>query len=640
MEVIPCSYSLEVPRLKISLPIRLKILLLITVSLAGSLLAYTYVGSQLIVADKTSYIYDYTLAEVTAAAERIESRLQQLTLSLTTLAQMTLSGNAPPVPSQQYFDRNSVLLGIQSVSFYAKPTQKDLAPYANFGKPASHLLSESLIQAVADQSFYVGNAQSINSDEILLPIVFESIDQSGQKIWITAEIRIPSAILGESSKNYELVLARADGGALLSKPLEEAPGSHRALSPGTPEATSFYVEISKKVFDNGVHDFKHQDVEWIGAFKRLKSRNLIILGMIERDRAFSAARQLIYKSVALGLSILFFAIGLTLVSVKTLTKQLQDMFRATQKVAGGDFTVRVDTSRSSDDEVGGLARSFNAMAEKIDDLMIQTAEKARMEKELETAQEVQARFFPLEALHLKQISVYGKYIPASECAGDWWHYAQVGDELLVVVGDVTGHGVSAALVTAAAHAIFLFITNEFKTRDQPKVDLVGLLLAMNSAVYAAGDGEATMSLVASLINLKTGHMTMINASHPPLYVLRSPVGGLEPIGVKSFKPLMGGRVPALGESLKYTVEMMEYSLEPGDRLFWYTDGAIETRPSDGVKLSKTQFLRMLGNHSGGSELKAEEIAPPIIEEILDFYGRGPTDRPDDITLVVATFRGV
>ena len=102
------------------------------------------------------------------------------------------------------------------------------------------------------------------------------------------------------------------------------------------------------------------------------------------------------------------------------------------------------------------------MAGKIDELMIQTAE---------TAQEVQARFFTQAKLQLDQLSLYGQYIPASECAGDGWHYAQVGDELLVVVGNATGHGVSAALVTAAAHAILLHKTQEFKERSQPKIDL-------------------------------------------------------------------------------------------------------------------------------------------------------------------------
>jgi sigma-B regulation protein RsbU (phosphoserine phosphatase) len=273
------------------------------------------------------------------------------------------------------------------------------------------------------------------------------------------------------------------------------------------------------------------------------------------------------------------------------------------------------------------------MADKISELIQQTAQKARMEKELETAQAVQNRFFPPKSFD-GVLRLAGKYVPASECAGDWWHYAQIGDQLIVVVGDVTGHGVSAALVTAAAHSAFSLVIRQLTRKPEQGVPLDTLVSSLNTAVYAAAGGQATMTFVVSIIDLRTGMMTSSNASHPPLYVYRKPAGG-GGSPMSHFKPIMDGRIPPLGEVADIDMQSSTFQLQPGDRIFWYTDGIMEQRPSDGQKVNKSTFLKLLASSSDASEDSADRLRDSVMKESLDFFAN-EAERPDDITLVVAT----
>src|SRR5262249_10646269 len=147
---------------------------------------------------------------------------------------------------------------------------------------------------------------------------------------------------------------------------------------------------------------------------------------------------------------------------------------------------------------------------------------------------VQSRFFPTQLLQLPTIHLAGRSVPASECAGDWWHYAQVGEEIVIVIGDVTGHGVSAALVTAGAHSAFsLLIRNAIR---EGHISMERLTDELNAAVLAAANGQASMTLAAVSFHLRTGQIRYVNASHCIPYVHRR----------GKAMALMGGNCPALG----------------------------------------------------------------------------------------------
>ncbi len=194
---------------------------------------------------------------------------------------------------------------------------------------------------------------------------------------------------------------------------------------------------------------------------------------------------------------------------------------------------------------------------------------SRMESELRTAKAVQDTLFPEPAEFTNtKISLAGSYQPASECGGDWWFYNTIGNRIFLWIGDVTGHGVSAALVTSAARAAVSGV------ESNPDITPASALSILNKAVYDASKGKKYMSFFVVAIDLKTGICTYSSAAHELPFVIRS----LEKDDPKKFE-IKFLPTPAtsflLGQQEVATFSEDTIQLNQGDSLFLYTDGITE-----------------------------------------------------------------
>jgi sigma-B regulation protein RsbU (phosphoserine phosphatase) len=263
------------------------------------------------------------------------------------------------------------------------------------------------------------------------------------------------------------------------------------------------------------------------------------------------------------------------------------------------------------------------MAGRIEELMLETAQKARMEKELETAQQVQKTLFPREGFAHPALQVAGRTIPATECAGDWWSYRKVGDKLVVVIGDVTGHGVSAALVTAAAHGAFTLVMRDCE-RTGRAPEIAALLSDMNAAIRAASEGSSTMTLLGTILDLATGELEYVNAAHRPLYLERA----------GKVQPMMEAMTPALGSADEPAMPVPgRLALEPGDALLWFTDGLVECPNAEGRTLSTARVAKLL-TRLGASHAEAGSLCKALVDESVSFLGEAFSERPDDISVII------
>jgi sigma-B regulation protein RsbU (phosphoserine phosphatase) len=358
------------------------------------------------------------------------------------------------------------------------------------------------------------------------------------------------------------------------------------------------------------------------AYKKLGVGGLVAVAEIPKDRAFLASRRLIEKSALFGVLILCLGFIVSIVFSRRLTAALQRLYLATERVARGDFQVEVQAT--SEDEVGALSRSFNHMTKEITRLLVETADKARMEKELETAQLVQDNFFPKGDQTFAGYEVSAYFRPASECGGDWWGRFQVGSKLVLLIGDATGHGVPAALITAAAHSCATTLA-----RVQEKIAGVELspsfvLEMLNAAIFHAGQGRVKMTFFAAVIDTATGAVRYANASHDLPLVGRA--GDDAAFDVDSFATRPD---PCLGESLTTKFAEHEAGLSPGDALVLYTDGLSECRNAAGEEFGERRLVRglkKLGQHD------AAGIKSQIVADVRAFAGKDAVD--DDLTLVV------
>lgn len=199
---------------------------------------------------------------------------------------------------------------------------------------------------------------------------------------------------------------------------------------------------------------------------------------------------------------------------------------------------------------------------------------SRMEVELKTAKAVQDTLFPEPAQFTSsKVSLAGSYQPATECGGDWWFYNTIGDKIFLWIGDVTGHGVSAALVTSAARAAVSGI------EANPNITPASALQILNKAVFDASNGRKYMSFCVVAIDLKTGACTYSSAAHElPIWVRflgKDDAKGFE----VSVLPTANSSY-LLGQHESATFIEDTIYLKPGDGLFLYTDGVTDlTNPA-------------------------------------------------------------
>jgi serine phosphatase RsbU (regulator of sigma subunit) len=289
------------------------------------------------------------------------------------------------------------------------------------------------------------------------------------------------------------------------------------------------------------------------------------------------------------------------------------------QIARGDLDTRVEVK--SRDEIGLLGENFNYMADRLVVLLQETAKKATMEKELEVARAIQETLVPTNDLvDRKVVKLAGYFQPASECGGDWWTYHDLADgKLLVVIGDVTGHGVPSAMITAAAKAS----CDSVRAMTNDNLTVTYLLEILNRAIYEAAKRKFVMTCFASIIDPKTRTITYANAGHNFPYLYRNQNGKGE------FGCLMtrGNRLGDLQES-KYTAKQMD--LMPGDVLVWYTDGIVECENPQGEEFGEKRFRAAI--RRAASE-EPSGMREQVVAAASSFFSDRP--RKDDITMVIA-----
>jgi sigma-B regulation protein RsbU (phosphoserine phosphatase) len=254
-------------------------------------------------------------------------------------------------------------------------------------------------------------------------------------------------------------------------------------------------------------------------------------------------------------------IGLALVGIvplsSRLTRNLTTLTEAASRIAHGDFRARVPVK--SKDEIGKLGTAFNRMAEDVERHQLAAVGQERIRRELELGRQIQNEMLPHAPFRLGLTEINGVSVPAREVGGDFFNYFEVaGGHIAILVGDVSGKGVGAALLMANIQA-------SLRTRLALGQDLAAIADAIDRDIGANSPGPVYATLFVGILHPHTRALRYVNAGHNPQYVLRRS-GGLErmestglPVG------LVAGR--------GYTERQAQ--LEAGDLLFLYTDGCVE-----------------------------------------------------------------
>lgn len=342
-----------------------------------------------------------------------------------------------------------------------------------------------------------------------------------------------------------------------------------------------------------------------------------------------AARAHMERAALLGLIFVILGAVVAIFQGLRITRPIKLLAWRADQIARGDLSTRVEVS--SPDEIGLLANNFNDMADRLQVLLHETAAKATLEKELEVARAIQETLVPsADVIDRGEVRVAGYFQPATQCGGDWWTVHDLeGDRLLVVIGDVTGHGVPSAMITAAAKAA----CDVVRSLDGANLTPGRLLSVMNRAIYESARRKFVMTCFAAIIDTRARRITYSNAGHnfPYLYRARGGAGGgvNASRGEGEFLVLMsrGNRLGDLPES-SFTESTQE--LQIGDVLVFYTDGVVECENPLHEEFGEKRFRNAIRN---AADLEPAQMRDAIVASAAMFYGDRP--RKDDITLVVA-----
>lgn len=312
--------------------------------------------------------------------------------------------------------------------------------------------------------------------------------------------------------------------------------------------------------------------------------------------------------VALGVILLLFLAGLWF--AHAMIRPLFVMVEAVKRLAKGDFSARIDIKTG--DERDLLAKSFNEMVPQLKDRM-------QMRESLEVAKEIQQNLLPQEIPNLRGFDIAAKSVYCDETGGDYFDFFPCDDDHCsrfgIAVGDVTGHGVGAALLMATARALIRGLV----TRPE---NLADCLTQVNSLLSTdVRDTGRFMSLFFLMIEEGSRNISWVRAGHDPA-ILIDPAR-------ETVEELMGPGM-VLGVEEDYCYEQVDKGIETaGTIIFIGTDGIWEAHNFKGELFGKDRLHQIIRDN-------ADKSAGAIQGAVLDAVGkfRGSVPQEDDITLVV------
>ena len=284
------------------------------------------------------------------------------------------------------------------------------------------------------------------------------------------------------------------------------------------------------------------------------------------------------------------------------------------RITEGDLNVKVDVR--SNEEFSSLSDDINSTVSTLKRYIAEAA--ARIDKELEYAKQIQHSALPTNFPAGEDYSIYAQMIPAKEVGGDFYDFYKLNDTTVAfLAADVSGKGIPAAMFMMTAKTIIK--------------DLAESGMAVNDIFTKANEklcenNEADMFVTAwmGILDLTTGQVKFANAGHnPPL--LKRANGSFEYLKTRA------GFVLAGMEGVRYRVG--ELTLNPGDRLFLYTDGVPEATNAENTLYGEDRLLTFMNQNAA---VPATELLPALKANIDEFVGEAP--QFDDITMLMFDYK--
>jgi serine phosphatase RsbU (regulator of sigma subunit) len=262
---------------------------------------------------------------------------------------------------------------------------------------------------------------------------------------------------------------------------------------------------------------------------------------------------------------------------------------------------------SFDEVTRAIEEERRAIAEK------QEAER-RAAQELEIAKQVQSRLFPQAFPLLETLEFAGLCLPARHVGGDYYDFLHFGqDRLGLVIGDISGKGIAAALLMANLQA-------NIRSQSAIAIDHPERLLCSVNQLFCENTADAAFAtLFFAEYDNCTRRLRYANCGHLPPLLLHAD-DSIERLGATA---------TIMGAFKEWDCTLSECQISPGDTLVLYTDGITESFSPSGEEFGEERLTATLRRHC---QLSAQSLLTAIVDEVRSF---SPHEQHDDITLIIA-----
>jgi serine phosphatase RsbU (regulator of sigma subunit) len=296
--------------------------------------------------------------------------------------------------------------------------------------------------------------------------------------------------------------------------------------------------------------------------------------------------------------------------------------KAHGRVKGLLIAVRKDEKKFNEEDKNAIATFSDYASVSIENssLLEESIEKERLEKELDVAREIQKKIVPEKNPEYQQLQISSVFIPAFEVGGDYYDFFEISKSKLgFVIADVSGKGISAALIMAEVKGIFESLS---KLIESPKE----ILVKANDILKRTLNNKTFVSAAYGIIDVEKGTMLISRAGHCPVLLLRDDTA-------RRIRPSGIGLGLSDDEYFKKNLDEVNIELKDNDTIILYTDGITEAKNEDLKDFGEKYFSEILLENRNKL---ADEISKKVIEEVTMFSHN--YSQYDDITLVILKWK--
>lgn len=335
---------------------------------------------------------------------------------------------------------------------------------------------------------------------------------------------------------------------------------------------------------------------------------------LDYEKLFARIAAVKERIVYLALFGIFLGFIMAFVISGQIMKPVAALVESSSKIAKGDFTARVDIRTK--DEMEFLGHAFNQMAKDLGASVEALIYQQKILRELELASEIQKQLIPKNIPKVAGLDISAGLVPASEIGGDLYDFLPLaGKKLTMYLGDVTGHGVPAGIVSAIANALLFSL--------KWKYDNIAVLKEVNLVMRAKCTPNVFMTLCFMEWDAEKKTLHFVSAGHEPLLHYSA--------GRKRAQFLSPGGI-ALGmtDDIGSALEVREVKLAPGDFVVAYSDGITETWKNEHENYGKERFLAAVSDL--GDLPNADKVREAIFADAKTFAAG--YKQMDDMTVMV------